>query len=217
MRLAAAAVLVAAATTTASAQPGVTPPSSPTWAPPPPSQQPYAPAPYTAPYAAPAPYARPVEVKPLKDPKTATWLSIGATALGIGMFAAAADRDNEDLGWASIAVTLVGPSAGHIYAGEGGHALKMSLLRAAGFATFVYGALEDSSYECYDSYCENNDDGETAMWIGGAVVVGATLYDLYDAGRAAKRTNAKHQVMVAPTMMSAAGGVTPGVALGGSF
>ena len=34
-------------------------------------------------------------------------------------------------------LTLIGPSAGHIYAGEGTHAVKASLLRAGGVVIFA--------------------------------------------------------------------------------
>lgn len=233
MRLAA--LLVLALATPALAQPGATEP----WAPPPPPPQAPAPPPTYAPppvqptYAPPPPqgyapqgypgYAPPpqADVKPLKSESTATWLAIGTTALGLGMIAAAAEDGNDGLGFAGLAVGLIGPSAGHIYAGENGHALRMSLLRAAGFATLIYGIIEsESAYDCID-YCyeDTRNDGETAMWVGGAVLVGATLYDFYDAGRAARRFNEKQQrsYMVAPTMMSSGGRTSPGFALSGQF
>jgi hypothetical protein len=87
---------------------------------------------------------------------------------------------------------------------------------------FTLGAIEADNYECYDAYyCEDSSDGEAAMWIGGLIVVGSTLYDFYDSGRAARRYNDRRRkaaYQFAPTMMSkAGGGVTPGVGVTGSF
>jgi hypothetical protein len=192
--------------------------------------QQYSPRPYYAPPPAGAPYrqapvgavTQPV-VREIKNPGTAQLLSIGATGLGLLGFFAGADDSNDELAIAGLGLTLIGPSAGHIYAGENGHAVKMTLLRTAGLLTFVWGAVKQtSSYDCID-YCYEDDsdnEGETAMYVGGAVFVLGTLYDLYDSGRAARRFNEKaaRQLTVGPTMMSAArGGGTPGVALSGSF
>lgn len=146
--------------------------------------------------------------------------ALGTTALGLGAVLVAAEENNAALGWTGILVSLIGPSAGHIYAGESGHAVKASLLRTGGFVTFVAGAISASSVaDCID-YCEGSGDGEGLMLLGGAVVVGATLYDFWDAARAARRTNEKQQraYLVGPTMMSqTAGGLAPGLALSGSF
>jgi hypothetical protein len=54
------------------------------------------------------------------------------------------------------------------------------------------------------------------------IVVGSTLYDLYDAGRAVNRYNDRRRKAVnyqfSPTMMSkSGGGVTPGVGVTGAF
>ena len=95
-----------------------------------------------------------------------------------------------------------------------------------GVVVFALGAVanENAYNDCYDSYyCEDNtSDGEAAMWIGGLIVVGSTLYDLYDAGRAVTRyTDRKRKAasyQFSPTMMSkAGGGMTPGVGVTGSF
>ncbi len=218
--------------------PSTTPPPPP----PAPYAQPYAPAPATYPaptYGYGQPYGgypqgyphggyltRPAQdFKPAKNPGTATLLSLGVTALGFGMFLSALeDDDGWPAGWLGLGTMLVGPSAGHIYAGESGHAVKMSLLRTAGLATLVWGAVEADSYEydCYDYdyYCEEDDNnGEAAMWIGGAVLVGATLYDFVDAGRSAQRANERQRRAwtVTPSIMGGPAGRSPGLALTGQF
>ncbi len=199
-----------------------------------PQPQPYGqPAPY-APQYSPRPYypaqpyaqapvgglTRPA-VREIKNPGTAQLLAAGATGLGLLTFFAAADDNNEELALVGAGLTLIGPSAGHIYAGENGHAVKMSLLRTGGLLTFIYGAVKATAGDCID-YCQEttNGEGEAAMYLGGAVLVVGTLYDLYDSGRAARRFNEKaaRTLTVGPTMMSSAkGGTSPGVALSGSF
>ncbi len=186
--------------------------------------QPYAPRPYTAPYAqAPVGGLTQPVVREIKRPGTAQALAVGVTGLGLVAIFAGADDNNEELALAGVGMTLIGPSAGHIYAGENGHALKMTLLRTGGLLTFIWGAVkQDSSYDCID-YCyedTSDNEGETAMYVGGAVFVLGTLYDIYDSGRAARRYNerAARALTVGPTMMSAAnGGTSPGVALSGRF
>lgn len=229
---------------------GSPPPAANYGAPPPqpapyPQPQPYAqpypqPAPYPqqpaqgyAPQYAPRPYyaqqpyaqqpvgglSRPA-VREIKNPGTAQLLAVGATGLGLLAVYAGADDNNGELALAGAALTLVGPSAGHIYAGENAHAVKMTLLRTGALLTFAYGAAKSTEGDCID-YCydNNNSDGDAAMYLGGAVFVIGTLYDLYDSGSAARRFNEKAaKLTLGPTMMSSAkGGSSPGVALSGSF
>lgn len=190
--------------------------------------QPYAPQYSPRPYYAPQPYAQaPVggltrpAVRTIKNPGTAQLLAVGATGLGLLTFFAAADDNNGELALVGAGLTLIGPSAGHIYAGENGRAVKMTLLRTGGLLTFIYGAVKSTQGDCID-YCyeTNNDEGEAIMYLGGAVFVAGVLYDLYDSGRAARRFNEKaaRTLTVGPTMMSSAkGGPSPGVALSGTF
>ncbi len=239
MRVLAAAAFLAALTSTALAQPGMTPPTygSPYSPPPPP---PGAPAPQGQPiyggtygggYGGYQPqYAQqpqqPMLDLELKSSGTAMLWAVGTTVAGIAAIGAAFDEESEGLLLLGAGLTLIGPSAGHIYAGEGTHAVKASLLRAGGVVVFALGAVanENAYNDCYDSYyCEDNtSDGEAAMWIGGLIVVGSTLYDLYDAGRAVNRYNDRKRkaasYQFSPTMMSkAGGGMTPGVGVTGSF
>lgn len=232
MRVLAVAAFVLAMTTTALAQPGMTQPTyGPTYAPPPPP--PGAPAPqgtyygggysggYQPQWAQQPP--RPQLDLELKSSGTAMLWAIGTTVAGIALIGKAFDEESGGLLLLGGALTLIGPSAGHIYAGESSHAVKASLLRAGGVVIFALGAAEaEDSYCDYDCYGESDDSGEAAMWIGGLIVVGSTLYDFYDAGRAVSRYNEKRRRMFdyqfSPTMMSkAGGGVTPGVGVTGTF
>lgn len=231
--LAVAAFVVVALTGAAFAQPGMTPPTyGPTYGPPPPAPAP-APAPQGQPYYGygygyqPQYMQQPQQpmLDELKSSGTALLWSVGTTVAGVAAIAAAFDKESEGLLLVGAGLTLIGPSAGHIYAGEGSHALKASLLRAGGVLIFTLGAIAyDERYnDCYYDSCyyEENNDGETAMWIGGLIVVGSTLYDFYDAGRAANRYNdrkRKAMYQFSPTMMSTrGGGYTPGVGVTGSF
>lgn len=210
MRLVLALVALALSASVAAAQPGMTPPSTQTYGP----SQVYA-APPSAPVTPP-----PRREAPEKSESTARWAALGTTALGAVMIYAAAERESPELGILGIGVTIVGPSMGHVYAGETGRAVKMTLLRTAGVALFAYGASEEGQYRCAD-YCveEDNSDGELMMLVGGAVAIGSALYDIYDAPRAARRTNAKHAAtwQVAPSVMASQGRTMPAVSLSGSF
>jgi hypothetical protein len=228
MRVLAAAAFVLALTSTALAQPGMTQPYGPTYGPPPAPPPAGAPAPYYGGGYQPQ-YAQPPQQPmldlQLKSSGTALLWAVGTTVAGIAAIGAAFDEESEGLLLLGAGLTLIGPSAGHIYAGEGSHALKASLFRAGGVLIFTLGAIEADSYdECYDYYSceEDSSEGEAAMWIGGLIVVGSTLYDFYDAGRAVNRYNDRKRraagYQFAPTMMSrAGGGMTPGVGVTGSF
>ncbi len=230
--LAAAAIVLAAMTSLAVAQPGMTQPTyGPTYAPPPPPAPPPQGQPYGGTYGGGYGY-QPQWAQPqpqldlqLKSSGTAMLWAIGTTVAGIAVIGAAFDEESEGLLLLGGALTLIGPSAGHIYAGEGMHAVKGTLLRTGGLVIFTLGALanEQSYDDCYDYYSceEDNSDGEAAMWIGGLIVVGSTLYDFYDAGRAVNRYNDRRRkaaYQFSPTMMSTrGGGMTPGVGVTGTF
>ncbi len=205
MRLAVIAAVLTVSTA-ASAQPGMTDPI----APPP------------APFAYPAP-----EVAPVKSEGVATMLSIGATAAGFALISAGANGDNGGGAMAvGVGALMIGPSAGHIYAGESGHAVKMTLLRGGSFVVFMAGVLELTtasvdSGDCIDWCGPSSDDrtkGERMMWIGGLTFVGATVYDILDASRAARRRNAKNRgYMMMPVMVQSSTGPVPAVGMSGRF
>jgi hypothetical protein len=168
-----------------------------------------------------APAPPPAEL-PHKDEATATMLAIGGTAVGVLALYAGGHNESEGLLWLGIAGLTVGPSAGHIYAGENGHALGASLLRAGGMLMFGLGVIAlVSSGDCIDDApCDGgNGGGEALLWVGGLTFAVTTLYDIIDASSAARRVNAKHARAwnVAPTVVPAANGPAPAVSLIGRF
>lgn len=133
--------------------------------------------------------AEPVQPIARKSAAAATTLSVGGT---LGGLAAAALIDDERNGARSYAATatagvalVVGPSLGHIYAREYGHALRWSGYRFVSLGTLVGGLY----------LVQRHDEGYA--FGAGLVLAGAgagaslvTLYwDLFDAHNAAKRAN----------------------------
>lgn len=165
-----------------------------------------------------------------KSESTATALAIGTTLGGLALASAGAKHSAGTVVLGGIALMMIGPSAGHFYAGESGHGAKMSLLRTGGLLLLGVGLLASSTVtycaappEGETSNCGTRDShaiGEMMMWTGGATIVGATLYDLWDAHNAAHRTNKKaaRSWAVAPSIMAgASGSAIPALTVGGSF
>src|SRR3954469_19611035 len=98
MRIAVAALVLAAATiTTAAAQPALTSPT-------------------------------PREAAPeIKSESAATALALGSTLGGLALAYEGAQHDDGSVVFGGVALMLIGPSAGHFYAGETAHGAKMSL------------------------------------------------------------------------------------------
>jgi len=159
---------------------------------------------------------------PHKDEGTATFLALGGTTLGIMALYGGAQAENEGLLLLGLATLAVGPSAGHIYAGDNGHAVKASLVRGGGIVLFGLGAITLlSSGDCIDDGpCDDGSTGEVALWTGGLVFAAATLFDIVDASMAVKRANARHARAwtIAPTPMPASSGTRlPGLSVIGRF
>jgi len=165
----------------------------------------------------------PLPELPDKDPGTATMLAIGGTALGFVSLYAAGRTDSPGLGWTGVALLVVGPSAGHIYAGESGHATKTSLVRVGAMLTAFVGliSLVSEDTDCIDA-CTGDDKStaETLLWVGGLTYVATALYDIADAPSAAHRANAKQARawQIAPTVMpTSTGAPIPALSLAGHF
>lgn len=193
MRIAVVAAILLAATAVASAQPALTPP---------------------------------VEAPPeVASESSATMLAVGATLGGLALAAAGAEHGTNTAVLGGTALMLIGPSAGHFYAGETGHGVKMTLLRTGGALVLGLGVImSTAAADCGPGgACSTEDshaNGEKMMWIGGATLLGATLYDLWDAHNAARRANerAARRWTVAPSIMAGAnGGTLPAVTIGGAF
>jgi hypothetical protein len=167
----------------------------------------------------------------LVSESTATALAVGTTALGFAAIYAGADSKIDGVGQIGALLALIGPSAGHIYAGENGHAVKMSLLRAGGVTVMMIGLLTlvtaavdmpcPAAGGCVRSQDDHGNTGQLLLLAGGVTYAVATAYDLFDAHRAARRTNERAQQrmwMLVPTAMASPFGVTaPAVALTGRF
>ncbi len=161
----------------------------------------------------------------MKSEATATMLSIGTTAAGFALIAAAGkQQDGAGMGTLGVLALMIGPSAGHIYAGETGHAVGMSLLRGGAAVAFIAGVVQATTVayaDCIDQctgYAGDRDNGATLMWVGGISFVAATVYDIIDAPRAARRRNTKtRQWQMAPMMVGTSNAKLPGMGFSGSF
>ena len=94
------------------------------------------------------------------------------------------------------------PGAGHIYAGETSRGLGYMGAVAGGFmlASLALAA------ECYDDLLgDENNCGEstTTEDIAVAALLGVWAWSIYDAGRAAHRTNAKRRLGLSPIIAPA--------------
>jgi cysteine-rich repeat protein len=137
---------------------------------------------------------------PSKSPAIAQALAGGATALGYALLLSAAiveleaASEGEEINTLGlllpgIAVIVVGPSAGHLYAGATTHALITSSLRAVSVGAMV---LTLKTGGCHPGpLCSR---GYFAGLLGGALGVGAlTIFDISDASEVIGRKKADSQ------------------------
>lgn len=181
---------------------------------------------------APQPYAPP-PIAEVKSGSTATWLALGTTIGGVALMGAGADRENGGAVLVGAAAMLIGPSLGHFYAGETAHGVKMSLLRTGAAVVLGAGLIASlNTAACLTAAdpngnggsCGTSEDdratGRRMAWLGGTVLVAATLYDLWDARDAAHRANvreARRTTLVPAVMTGASGARVPALVLGGQF
>lgn len=141
------------------------------------------------------------------SPGVALALAAGATAAGGGMLLLASESEDDRIvvgaTLVSGALYVVGPSAGHLYVGETGEAVGMSLIRAAsvGVAYFGFTRMLD---DCENRTCGERH-GEFILLGGVGVWTVATVYDLIDAPRAAARANARMTIVPTGTGLAIAG------------
>ncbi len=171
------------------------------------------------------------QAREVKSESTATLLALGATIGGIALMSSGVDRENGNVVLGGVALTLIGPSVGHFYAGETAHGVKMSLLRGGAALVLGVGIIEQALIlDCAQGIdgggeggCSNESsrtNGERMMWIGGATLIAATVYDLWDAHNAARRANVKaaRAWTIAPSIMAGASGATlPALTVAGSW
>jgi len=106
----------------------------------------------------------------------------------------------------------VGPSSGHIYAGEYWNRGTTVRLVSGGIMVLAAGAIDD----CCSEGDHNGNGGAAAVTvIAGIVVLGASLYECGTAASAVRRYNARHAgptVALVPVVSR-----EPGLALVGQF
>jgi hypothetical protein len=137
-----------------------------------------------------------------------TAVAVGTTLAGMGLTLGAIRYGSSGAGVIGIGAMVAGPSAGHFYSGEWGHALGMTALRTTGALVFFLGLIESSTEaNISDGGGTHHDNGSSLMAIGAAVYVATTVYDIYDSGRAARRANA-HALAVVPSVGQSAVGMT---------
>jgi hypothetical protein len=155
-----------------------------------------------------------------KSPGTALGLSLGITGGGVLLSVIAAgdsvDRGAQTaLGLTGAAMIALGPTSGHIYAGNGWNTGLKWRLGSLGVAT---AAAAGALAACPPfSRCENEGLAAAMALVSvgaGVTYLGATLYEIGTAGRSARTYNETHQVSlgVAPVV-----GREPGLAVVGRF
>ena len=148
------------------------------------------------------------------DEGTATLAAVATTVGGLGLTIAGAKYGSSGLGLLGLGGLMIGPSMGHFYAGEWGHALGMSALRTVAAGVFLVGVVAAVTEEDSDLGPQPHSNAGTLLVLGGLTYVAATLYDLYDARHAARRENTARSVALMPTVGPHDG---MGVALAGRF
>ena len=152
--------------------------------------------------------ASPIDTDPAdeKSGVVATALAGGGTVLGAGLIATGigiglqSDQDSLAIGLelAGVTTLMAAPSFGHVYAGETGHALKMSLLRTGvlvGGTAAGAGLAFALGRDCTE-LCQGYSVFVLAgfgVGAAGAAVLGA--YDIFDAHRAAGRHNQQQRAV----------------------
>lgn len=166
-------------------------------------------------------------------PAQARWTSLGVTSGGLLLGAIGVAADASPVTALGATAFFVGPSAGHIQAGEWGHAAVTSPLRVASLLTGAV-ILGSTSYCLYTADYERrgwNDRGQCALtwtqlfagWGSIGLSGGLMLYDLYDAGRAPLRVADRRARRLEPVALRVSPRFTPGpegswgVRLDGSF
>ena len=149
-----------------------------------------------------------------KSEASALALSIAGTLgsaglLGAGV-ASAGNGHVAMLGVGALA-SVVGPSIGHIYAGE--YLTAGLVTRVVGMAAFALGA--SVIVNCDDEGCDTVPG--TLMLVGAGVYLAGAIYDIATAPRAARRWNAKHHVWVMPTVVGPTTHATIGLGFSATF
>jgi hypothetical protein len=151
-----------------------------------------------------------------KDPTTATLTSVGATLLPVVVGAAIVE--NQDTAGAVLisAGLILGPSAGHWYAGEGGW-VGLSIRGAAVGAMVL---VANDAAGCYIG--DGGEEGkncklaQTVFMVGLGAFAGGVIYDWVTAGDSARRANTR-TIAIAPTVISGPRSAGSGLAFAAKF
>ena len=167
----------------------------------------------------PTPPSPPPELVSHKSPPLAGGLAVVTTVVGWGLVAAGVADDSAGAVLVGVPLAAIGPSVGHVYAGEYRHALITTSLRVAGLAQAYYGVA--ASTVCFGDSCPDGAGHRNARLsvLGVGIAAGVGLYDWIDAPSAARRANRRadaawRSVFVSPTV-GAQGRV--GLSLSGTF
>ena len=155
------------------------------------------------------PSGRAAPVEPY-DPTVATCLSLGGTALSLGIGIYALDQKSDALVATSAVGLFLAPSAGHVYARD---YWSLGLAIRLGSAA-AFGAIGGAGRACGDADCAAGIIGVAF----GVAAIGATIgaiVDLATASDAARRANRAHRARVTIAPQVAPGHA--GLAIAGSF
>ena len=163
-----------------------------------------------------------------KSERTATLLSAvssgvsGAVVVAGFVTAENAERVNDPVMYTGIAMLMVTPSLGEIYAEQPftwGLGIRVV---ASAFAVYTLEtqtslATCDTAHSSDAPKCEVfTENAYPLLGIAAIGFVGGVWYDVLDAGDAVKRYNKKHNFNVVPAV-PASSGVAPGLTLSGTF
>lgn len=160
-----------------------------------------------------------------RSPEIATASALVTTAVGWGLlFHGAFGGGSSAEVMVCLPMILVGPSLGHLYAGEVKHGLISSGIRTGAFVVGGLGAIIFLTAHSFPGAFlveqdQGRDNAALAVIGAGLVVVGGiSIYDLWDAHLAVERHNkraaqARASLVVAPLVS----GGELGLALGGRF
>lgn len=157
------------------------------------------------------------EAPAVKSGGAATALAIGGTVGGFAVMALGGVEDSEGLALLGLGVATVGPSAGHFYAGDTGHGLLASGIRAGAIVTLAVGAdMSFCLFDCSDKDVGRQRAGTMLAFAGLGLYAATTIYDIVDAHQAARRAN-RAAVATATVLTTPDGNHAPGLMLGGRF
>jgi hypothetical protein len=148
-----------------------------------------------------------------KSEATATAISLVGTLAGGALFAASWNADSGGVLLLGTGALMLGPSAGHWYAGQ---ALTWGLpVRIAGAGLVATGAL--AGLACSGVTLGEDDCGGSDMVVGGLVAIGVgAIIDIATSSGAAREYN-ERQWQVTPMLVSDGQSQGMGLGIGGSF